>query len=289
MAIDISDDAVRDAIGEVEDLESLGGGGQGRVWRVKQGGVENVVKVLDADADSARVEREVQALKAVNSPRVMSFLDTLTVAFDGKDLPAIQGEFIPGGTVADRLAADDRPSVDDALACSKGVLEGVAAIHELDLVHRDIKPQNVALRDGKWGEPVVLDLGLVRDLETSITRYPNLVGTLPYMAPEQLRQERAVQRTDVFGIGAMLFLLLTGELPYVDNSADQGLGAEEWRRAMLDRVDQPGWPRWSHVQGALDPGVADLLARLLADEAYERPSVEAAIAQFDNLMATREG
>ena len=285
MAVQVPEEPVRRALGDVEELEALGGGGQGHVWRVKQGGVERVVKVIPGDADPARVEREVQALQAVTSPRVMSFFDTLTVVHGAKRWPAIQGEYIAGGTVADRLTAGDRPGADDALACCRGVLEGVAAIHEQGLVHRDIKPQNIALRGGSWSEPVVLDLGLVRDLDDSITRYPNLIGTLPFMAPEQLRQERAVKRTDVFGVGAMLFLMLTGELPYVDGAADAGLSPEACRRAMLDRLEQPGWPRWSRVQSALGTEVADLLARLLAVEAYERPTVEAAITAFDEILS----
>ena len=106
------------------------------------------------------------------------------------------------------------------------------------------------------------------------------------MAPEQLRLERAVKRTDVFGVGALLFHLLTGELPYVDWTADRALSPEDWRRAMLDRVEDPGWPRWSRVQGLLFPQVAELLARLLATEAYERPTVQKTIVSFDELLAS---
>jgi eukaryotic-like serine/threonine-protein kinase len=263
----------------------LGGGGQGQVWRIRQKGVSKVVKVLPGDADPARVQREVQALKAVRSPRVMSFFETLTVAHGQKRLPAIVGEYIPGGTIADRLTATPPPvDLSEAFACCRGVLEGIAAIHEQDLVHRDIKPQNVALRGGAWAEPVVLDLGLVRDLDTSMTRYPNLMGTLPFMAPEQLRLERAVKRTDVFGVGVILFLLLTGELPYIDGPADAVLSSDELRRCMLERVEDPDWPRWSRVQSPLPPDVAELLARLLAPEAYERPTVRQAIDACDAFL-----
>jgi len=243
------------------------------------------VKVIPGTTDAARVEREVQALRSVRSSRVMSFFGTLTVASGQDRWPAIEGEYVPGGTVHDRLKAGESPDVDEALACCRGVLEGVEAIHEQGLVHRDVKPENVALRNGQWADPVVLDLGLVRDLEDSITRYPNLVGTLPLMAPEQLRLERAVKRTDVFATGAMLMLLLTGELPYVDAGSDVGLSPEERRRLMLDRVEQPGWPRWSRVQDKLDPAVADLLARLVATEAYERPTVGAALGLLDQLVS----
>src|SRR6266511_934522 len=105
VAVRVPEEPVRRALGDdVEELEALGGGGQGHVWRVKQRGVERVVKVIPGDADPARVEREVQALRAVASPRVMSFFDTLTVVHGAERWPAICGEYIAGGTVADRLA-----------------------------------------------------------------------------------------------------------------------------------------------------------------------------------------
>src|SRR4051794_13275779 len=191
MAID--EDAIRKALGDVEELEDLGGGGQGHVWRVKRVGEETVLKVIP-NAEPERVRREAESLRSIQSPRVMAYHDTALVEADGKQFPAIRGEFVPGGTVADAAKRGDRPTVEQALQCARGILEGLASIHEEGLVHRDIKPQNVALRGGSWDEPVVLDLGLVRDLDNSITRYPQILGTLPFMAPEQLRGERAVKR-----------------------------------------------------------------------------------------------
>ena len=285
MAID--EDAVRRALGELEELENLGGGGQGQVWRVKQNGQETVVKVIP-DAEPERVRREAVSLKSISSPRVMAFHGTLVVEDGGKQLPAIRGEYVAGGTVADALRAGQRPTIQEALLCARGVLEGLMAIHDQDLVHRDIKPQNVALRGGAWDDPVVLDLGLVRDLvATSITRYPQVLGTLPFMSPEQLRLERAVKRTDVFAVGALLMLLICDQLPYVDPVADQGMGGDDWRRLMLARSEQPDWPRWAQVQGVLDQDVAELLAELLATEAYQRPSVARAIELIDEVLASR--
>lgn len=284
MAVD--EDAIRRALGEIEELEDLGGGGQGHVWRVKQNGQETVLKVI-REANAERVQREAESLRRISSPRVMAYHDTAVINDRGKDWPAIRGEFVSGGTVADALQRGAQATLEQAVLCARGVLQGLTAIHEQDLVHRDIKPQNVALRDGKWEEPVVLDLGLVRDLGTSITRYPQVLGTLPFMAPEQLRLERAVKRTDVFAVGALLLLLLTGQLPYVDPQSDQGLSGDDWRQAMLARAEQPGWPRWAQVQSQLDEDVAELLAQLLVTEAYERPSVPRSIELIDELVANR--
>lgn len=287
MNTDVPESAVVTALGPVEEIEQLGEGGQGRVWRVRQGGVDEVVKVIP-EADPARVEREVESLQAVSSPFVMEYRGALTVTHEGSTWPAIRAEYIPGGTVADKLANGEAPSTPEALACARGVLLGLQSLHAVDRVHRDIKHLNVALRDGRWDRPVVLDLGLVRDLAaTSITRYPNHLGTVPFMAPEQLRGERAVQRSDVFATGALLFYLLTGELPYISHSDDAGLDAEGLRKAMLPRTESDEWPRWARYQSTIDPDVADVLSRLVAQEAYQRPHVDDAIALLDDLLSAR--
>jgi serine/threonine protein kinase len=283
----IDEQAVRRALGKVEELEDLGGGGQGRVWRVKQNGEETVIKVIPGAEDAERVRREAESLRSINSRRVMAYHGTTVIEDGDQRWPAIRGEYVPGGTVADALKRNERPTVEQALQCATGILEGVAAVHELGRVHRDIKPQNIALRDGAWDEPVVLDLGLVRDLDNSITRYPEMLGTLPFMAPEQLRLERAVRRTDVFAVGALLLFVLTGELPYIDNQADQNLNSDGLRRTMLARSEQPDWPRWAQLQTQLDQDVAELLAQLLGTEAYERPTVERSIEMIDAALANR--
>ncbi len=286
-AVTMDEHAVRRALGEVEELEELRPGGQGRVWRVKQDGQESVLKVIPGAEDAERVRREAESLRSISSEHVMSYHGTIVVEHGADRWPAIRGEYVPGGTVADALERSERPTTGQALLCGRAILEGLAAIHELGLVHRDIKPQNVALRNGAWDEPVVLDLGLVRDLDNSITRYPEMLGTLPFMAPEQLRLERAVRRTDLFAVGALLLFVLTGELPYIDSQADNGLDSDRLRHVMLARTEQPGWPRWAQLQVHLDQDVAELLARLLGTEPYERPTIEQSIELIDAALVSR--
>lgn len=284
MAGRVPTDAVRAAIGDVEEIESLGGGGQGDVWRVREGDRDDIVKVL-ADASPERVEREIGGLRSVDSPYVMKFSTTLAVEHDGMAYPAFRGEYIEGGTIATRLGNGEWPSEREALDCVAGVLRGVLALHDRELVHRDIKPQNVGLRGGRWAEPVVLDLGLVRDLTaTSITAYPARMGTIPFMAPEQLRMERAVKRTDVFAVGVLAFLLLTQRLPYVD-PADTSAGNEQLRRRMLERVESDEWPKWGEVSIAQD--IASLLERMMARDAWDRPKPREALQLVDDLVAAR--
>jgi hypothetical protein len=118
MANGVSEEAVRAAIGAADEFELLGGGGQRRVWRVRQGDRTDAVKVL-LDVDRARVEREVEALKAVDNLRVMKFREALTVTdsgrslapirtpIDGSELPRLSGR---GGAVSGRRVSFEKDS-----------------------------------------------------------------------------------------------------------------------------------------------------------------------------------
>jgi serine/threonine protein kinase len=187
----IPEEAIRAAISGIDELSFIDRGGQGDAWRLRRNcGGDEVLKVI-VGADPARVEREIATMRAVHSPRVMRFTEAGGLTHLGAQYPWIIGEYVPGGSIASRLVADDWPDEKQALAATIGALDGLAAIHRQEIVHRDIKPGNIALRDSNWTDPVILDLGLVRDmLGDSITVYPDLLGTVPFMAPSSC--ERSV-------------------------------------------------------------------------------------------------
>ena len=163
-----------------------------------------------------------------------------------------------------------------------GRWQGIAAIHEKELVHRDIKPGNIALRNDQWDKAVILDLGLVKDmLGTSITVYPSLLGTIPFMAPEQLRKERAVRRSDVFAAGVTLFILLTKEHPFLD-AGEQNVAIE----VLEERVNDTDRPKWSEV-AAIEPDVKDVLDRMLRPNAYDRPRADAGAVVLQTILESR--
>lgn len=257
----VPEDTIRRALPEATDVEPLDGGGQGFVWRVVVGGREEALKLLDP-AKAERADREIEALQAISCPHVMGFYDTLEIDHGGVRYQAIRGEFIPGGTVQRRLNDGERPDPAAVLAFIEGTMLGIAEIHATERAHRDIKPQNVALRGGRWEEPVILDLGLARDLlATSITGYPGQLGTAVFMAPEQLRGERAPRRTDTFAAGVVAFLVAAGRHPYIGDG--ETLSIEE----LLSRQEATGWPDWEGV----DDAIRDVVEPMLAFEASSRP------------------
>lgn len=206
--------AVSAALGAT-DLEFLGSGSFGDTWRVG----DHAVKIICVDGyPQERVAREVGGLSRVASKHVVALIDTTTVKLGGRDCPALIFEYVPGGDLQKRLAESDFPSADETLALLVGLLRGVRDLHRADgTVHRDIKPANIALRNGAWGEPVLLDLGLARgNSEPTVTVYPGLIGTTGFMAPEQLSGQRARKAADLFGVGVSIRAVLLGRHPFYE-------------------------------------------------------------------------
>jgi serine/threonine protein kinase len=166
---------------------------------------------------SARDAREISALKRCNHMNIARLHDVGTRAFEGAAYTYSLEEFLDGGTLTKRLAAGllERGPLHELGTPLIGAIGHIAG---LDLVHRDLKPDNIMFRDGL---PVVVDFGLVRDLsETSLTgtwamRGP---GSPCFSAPEQLNNDKQLidWRTDQFGLGVVLTLAATGRHPYAE-------------------------------------------------------------------------
>jgi serine/threonine protein kinase len=279
----IPEDAIRAAIPGIDELEFIDRGGQGDAWRLRRnGGGDEVVKVIVV-GDLARVDREIATMQALEDSRVMRFTEAGTLTHMGGQHPFIIGEYVPGGSIGSRLADGDWPDEKEALAAVIGALDGLAVIHAQEIVHRDIKPGNIGLRDSEWTDPVILDLGLVRDmLGDSITVYPDLLGTIDFMAPEQLRKEKAVRRSDVFAAGVTLFVLLTGRLPFYE-VGEQTVAIE----VLEERMRDEDWPKWDEVSDSIEPDVQEVLERMLRPDAFERPRAAAAADALRSILGDR--
>lgn len=187
----------------------LGTGGFGETWHVG----DQAIKIIHRE--STRVPREIESLGRVNHPNVVRLLKAEDVMVAGIQREVLRFEFIPGGDLEQALGKGQLLPVDELPAFLKGLLRGIRALQEAGVLHRDLKPGNVALRGGAWSEPVILDLGLARLLDqSSITAYPAFMGTLPYMAPEQFDGRRVRKAVDLFAAGVLTRQALTGQHPF---------------------------------------------------------------------------
>jgi serine/threonine protein kinase len=249
----------------------LGAGTFGETWRVSgSGAVDRAVKLIfDPAYPADRLDREAEGLRRANSPNVVDLLDVQQVHVGGHDRPALVFEYIDGGAVASRLQLGVQVSPDDVHVFATGLVAGVAELHSRQTVHRDIKPDNIALRGGDWTQPVLLDLGLAKVLDqSSLTAYPAIMGTVAFMAPEQLKGERARQMADMFAVGVVLHIMLAGAHPFY------GVRAQAVDELAAIRLIEAG-PK--ALPATTAPDLAALVTRLLSPEPHKRGSAVRAL------------
>ncbi len=176
------------------------------------------LKILQpAKCDLARSQREIEALQKCNSPLIARLFDSGTFrAADGNDYYYSVEEYLDGGTLSQRLNPTLSPDV--VREYGRRLTEALSHLKDQNLVHRDIKPDNIMFRAGS-DIPVLVDFGLVRDLSASSltqTWLPQGPGTPYYAAPEQLNNEKHLigWRTDQFSVGVVLGISLTAQHPF---------------------------------------------------------------------------
>jgi serine/threonine-protein kinase len=205
--------------------------------------------------------REGQTLARVRSP----YVEACRGVERQDGVPALVVEYVPGRDLTARQGA--RPlGLDEALGLTEQLAEGLAAVHACGLLHRDLKPANVLIGDD--GRPRLVDFGLA--VPVGSTDLAGVSGTLAYMAPEQARgeAERIDPRTDVFGLGAVLYELLTGRPPHQADT-QEGL----WRAACAGDVVPP-----RQLNPRLPRAVSDLCRRCLARDPTQRFASAAELA-----------
>jgi serine/threonine protein kinase len=214
-------------VGPYQIVAPLGAGGMGEVYRARDPriGREVAVKVLPplfgADADRVRrFEQEARAAGALNHPGLLTIFDVGT----HDDLLFIVSELLEGATLREQLtrALSPRRAVQYALQIARGLV----AAHEKNIVHRDLKPENIFITDDDRVK--LLDFGLAKvlddvrpapDAPTEKHERPDtgsgvVLGTISYMAPEQVRGHSIDHRTDVFALGIILYEMLAGRRPF---------------------------------------------------------------------------
>src|SRR5579864_297472 len=265
--------------GRYELIALLGSGGYAAVYRARDRELrrEVALKVLHPDRHTPgallRLRREVAVARDASSPRLVRIFDIGT---------SPEGVYLTmevlGGSLKDRLRDGALP-ITEAVRIAAELLEGLAALHALAIVHRDVKPANVLLTAS--GEVKLADFGLARHLdrdETRATLNRALIGTVDYLSPEQALGGEADPRSDLYAAGLVLYEMLAGRLPFPAKS-DLGALLAHLRTPPPDLCRlRPEVPRW----------LARIVCRLLAKRPEDRhPQAAAALAELRARRAAR--
>lgn len=205
-------------VGRFRIEATLGEGGTGRVFRAvdpdRGGHVALKVQRVPDQITRLRLQREAEITAAIDHPNIVRVHEV----GEADGLAWIAMELFEGTTFGDWAA--QRPPREIARAAA-AVARALHAAHAQGVVHRDVKPSNILMRGDA---PCVADFGLAKTLDAErLTREGIALGTMPYMAPEQLTGDRALMdaRTDVYGLGAALYDVVAGQPPFAGDSGDQ--------------------------------------------------------------------
>lgn len=269
-------------------------GGMGEVYEAFDQELQERVALKTVTATASddpsavrRLKAEVQLARRVSHPNVCRIYDF--GSHRGPSSPPISFltmEFVEGDTLGEHLRRHGPLTPDEALPIARALLAGLAAAHAAGVLHRDFKSDNVVLRRSADGiEPLILDFGLARALDhmgQSSHSGRGLVGTLAYMAPEQLEGHPSTTASDVYSFGLVWFEMLTGELPFQARSSPA--------MTTLERLTKPVPPpssRHPRVPKELDAVVLACLRRSARERLPTAPAVLARLQALDSAAAPK--
>jgi len=281
-------------LGPYEVTAPLGAGGMGEVYRASDTKLrrEVAVKVLPVEFSRdterlARFEREAHLLASLNHPNIASIYGLE----ESNGQPCLVLELVEGETLEERIAAGAL-SVEDALKAAQQIASALEAAHERGIIHRDLKPSNVKI--DSEGAVKVLDFGLAKALQddaeprssdpslsptvtTGGTRAGVILGTAPYMSPEQARGKPLDKRTDIWSFGCVLYECLTGKRLFRGETTTDILAA-------VLSVE----PDWSRLPERTPTRVRELLQRCLERDTRNRQrDIGDARLELERMIAER--
>jgi serine/threonine protein kinase/Leucine-rich repeat (LRR) protein len=283
-------------LGPYRVLKKLGAGGMGMVLLAEDALLKRKValKVM-LPAVAVNPQARERFLREARAAAAIEHAHIITIHQVGEDngVPFLAMPLLKGESLDDRLRREKKLPINEAVRITCEMADGLAAAHAQGLIHRDIKPGNVWLEDVPVRSPAagapaapaarrpfkvkVLDFGLARSLndEVHLTHSGAIVGTPAFMAPEQARGLTVDARADLFSLGCVLYVMLTGKRPFTGDST----------MALLSSLalDTPKSPR--EFNPAVPAVLSDFTMRLLAKKPEERPaSADAALDELRGLV-----
>ncbi len=221
MALETSREPMLRTIGAYGDLEKIAEGGMGAIFKGRhlETGQVVAIKIMPSHMASnpillKRFEQEFRAASRLDHPNIVRALD-----YDDKgSMPYLVMEYVDGESLGQRLERVGRVPESEAIRIIAQVAQGLHRAHKMNLVHRDVKPDNILITQD--GVAKLADLGLVKEAETdlNLTKTGRGLGTPHFMAPEQFRNAKNADiRCDIYSLGATLYQMVTGELPFRSN------------------------------------------------------------------------
>src|SRR5207302_6649949 len=263
---------IPESIAHYRIIKKLGAGGMGEVYLALDTKLDRkvAIKVLQPDSLAEenlkkRLLREAQATAKLEHPNICAVYDVN----EAESLTFIVMQYIEGETLAEKMERQPL-ALSTALALAEQAAEGLAEAHTHGVVHRDLKPQNMMITSR--GQLKILDFGLAKQVRSSdsvdfeaptatlLSTPGNIVGTMPYMSPEQLQGETLDARSDIFSLGVTFYEMLAGKHPFQDKSAAVTLS-----RIMLG---DPIPTEQFHAQ--VSPELQALLNKMLCKDKAER-------------------
>ncbi|HOI45007.1 MAG TPA: protein kinase, partial [Candidatus Aminicenantes bacterium] len=262
--------------GRYEIIEELGRGGMGRVYRVEDTTTreEIALKLIDPEvsADAGTIVRFRNELTLARKIRHKNICGMYDLGED-KGTHFIAMEYVAGEDLKSFIRRSRQLSVPSAIAVAMQVCEGLGEAHRLGIIHRDLKPSNIMI--DKAGNARIMDFGIARSQEKrGVTEEGQVIGTPDYMSPEQVDGAEADPRSDIYSLGAVLYEMVTGRVPFEGKTA--------MSVALKHKTEEPRDPR--KLNGRLSDAFSAIILKCLEKDRENRPqSAEELLADLRSL------
>lgn len=259
----------------------LGEGGMGKVYSATgPDGTKVAVKLVKADYAQdetfrRRFSREARIAQTVKHPNVVPVVAT----GEHQSVPYMAQEFIEGESLDDKLKREGQLDTQTAVQICSDVAAGLEALWAAGMVHRDIKPGNILI--DQTGKGFITDFGLAKDTQGSLLTLPGqALGSMDYMAPEQIRGEDVTAGTDIYALGCVMYECICGQPPFADVQGMRVLWAHlqdappdpSQHRGDLPKAFSEALMSALQKEPATRPARAGEYAQMLADAAGDPPS-----------------